>query len=285
MQKATFEIIVEAPTSDVKLVIPKLNQDPEGNWRNQLKAGMISWPRVTQHDSGTDTIWGVWGGIPYQTRIDTLMKRLEIPSNATWELITVDGVQRPDIKEGDVLKIMAENGSEKDYYISVNDYKPSQNAFLSSITWPDISEIHKVMFGWTGDTIPNFNSGTFNYTVTVPKDVNGIPAIVAKTEDLNATVDVKRATSLSGTKEGRTITFTVTAEDDTTVNIYTVELVKETEPGNIQPFAPDPFISEKIMKKQWRNGYLEICNPGNQIMDLSNYMFVSSSSMKIQQNS
>jgi arginine repressor len=276
MSRAIFEIIVEEPTSDVNVVVPKLNQDPVGNWRDQLAAGMIAWPRVTQHDSGTDTIWGVWGGIPYQTRIDTLMKRLEIPSNATWELVTIDGVKRPDIKEGDVLKIIAEDGSIKEYYISVNANIPSNNAYLSSITWPDIPEFYKGIFGWTGDTIPNFSNGTFNYVITVPLEVEGIPALIAKTEDLNATVDVKRATSLGGTKEGRTITFTVTAEDDSTVNTYTVELVKDTDPENIQPFTPDPFISEKIMKKQWANSYLEICNPGNQIMDLSDYMFVSS---------
>ncbi len=276
MQKATFEIIVKEPTANAKLAIPKLNYDPEGNWKSQLAAGMITWPRVTQHKLGMDTIWGEWGGIPYQTRIDTLMDRLEIPANASWELQTVDGVERPDIKEGDVLKIFAEDGSEKEYYIGVNDDRPSSNGYLSSITWPDIPGFYKGIFGWQGDTIPNFSNGTFKYVVTVPMDVDGIPALIAKTEDLNARVSVSRASSLSGTKEGRTVTFTVTAEDDTTVNIYTVELVKETNPGNIQPFAADPFISEKITKKQWANSYLEICNPGNQIMDLSNYMFVSS---------
>jgi hypothetical protein len=274
-QVAMFEIIVEAPTSDANIVVPKLNQDPNGSWKSQLAAGMISWPRVTQNESGIDTIWGEWGGIPYQTRIDTLIDRLDIPANASWELVTVDGVNRPDIKEGDKLKIIAENGSEKEYYIGVNDDRPSSNAFLSSITWPDIPEFYKGIFGWVGDTIPSFSYGTYNYVVTVPLNVDGIPALVAKTEDLNATVSVSRASTLTGTKENRTVTFTVTAEDDTTVNVYTVELVKETNPGNIQPFPADPFISEKIMKKQWANSYLEICNPGNQIMDLSNYMFVS----------
>ena len=275
MQKATFEIIVNEPTANAKLAIPKLNYDPDGNWKSQLAAGMITWPRVTQHKSGMDTIWGEWGGIPYQTRIDSLMDRLEIPSNASWKLVTIDGMQRPDVKQGDLLKIIAKDGSEKDYYISVNEPSPSHNAYLSAITWPDIPDFYRGIFGWEGDTIPNFSYGTNNYTITVPLDVNGIPALVAKTEDLNATVDVQRATSLTGTKEGRTITFTVTAEDDTTINVYTVELIKETNPENIQPFKADPFISEKITKSEWANSFLEICNPGNQVMDLSNYMFVS----------
>jgi hypothetical protein len=275
MQKAIFEIIVKEPTANNKLVIPKLNYDPEGNWRNQLAAGMITWPRVTQNESGKDTIWGEWGGIPFNTRIDTLIERLEIPSNATWKLITSDGVERPDIKEGDVLRIIAEDLSVKDYFISVNVPNPSHNAYLSAITWPDIPDYYRGIFGWQGDTIPNFSNGTKNYTITIPLDVDGIPPLVAKTEDLNATVGVQRATSLTGTKEGRTITFTVTAEDDTTVNVYTVELVKETNSGNIQPYKADPFISEKITKSEWANSFLEICNPGNVMMDLSKYIFVS----------
>lgn len=275
MQKAIFEIIVKKPTANAKLAIPKLNHDPEGNWKRQLAAGMITWPRVTQHKSGIDTIWGEWGGIPFNTRIDSLMDRLEIPSNASWKLITSDGINRPDIKKGDVLRIIAEDQSVKNYYISVNEPSPSHDAYLSAITWPDIPDSYRDMFGWKGDTIPNFSYGTKNYTITIPMDVDGIPALVAKTQDLNATVDVKRATSLSGTKEGRTVTFTVTAEDDTTINVYTVELIKETSPDNIQPFNAEPFISEKIMKSEWANSFLEICNPGNQVMDLSNYMFVS----------
>jgi hypothetical protein len=38
------------------------------------------------------------------------MKYLEKPSNATWEFEFVDGVERPDLKDGDVLKVTSENG-------------------------------------------------------------------------------------------------------------------------------------------------------------------------------
>ena len=275
LEKATFEIIVEEPTADVKIIVPKLNQDPEGNWRDQLDAGMITWPRVTQHETGMDTIWGEWGGIPYQTRVDSLVDRLDIPSNASWELVTSDGVNRPDIKEGDELKIIAEDGSEKNYYISVNESRPSHTAILSAITWPDIPVFYGEIFGWKGDTIPNFDSNAFQYSISVPEDVNGIPALVAKTEDLNAKIDVIRASNLSGTSQDRTITFMVTAEDDTTVNTYTVELIKEKNPDNIQPFNADPIISEYVHKVRWANSYMELFNPGNQPLDLSKYMLVS----------
>ncbi len=275
MQKATFDIIVEKPAANAKIAVPKLNQDPEGNWRDNLGLGMLTWPRVTQHKSGMDTIWGEWGGIPYQTRIDSLMDRLEIPSNATWKLVTVDGAKRPDVKEGDLLKIIAQDGSEKDYYISVNNYSPSHNALLSAITWPDIPQEYRDIYGWKGDTIPNFASSSFNYSILVPLDVDGIPALVAKAQDLNSKIEIVRASNLSGTPEDRTVTFTVTAEDDTTVYTYKVELIKEKNPNNIQPFHADPIISEYVHKVRWANSYTELFNPGNQPIDLSNYMLVS----------
>jgi hypothetical protein len=273
--KATFEIIVEEPTADIKTIVPKLNQDPLGDWRSQLQAGMITWPRVTQNEAGMDTIWGEWGGIPYQTRIDSLINRLDIPSNASWELITVDNVKRPDIKDGDILKIIAENGSEKDYYIPVNESRPSHNGFLSAITWPDIPENYRGIFGWKGDTIPNFNSNSFYYTVSLPNDVDGIPALVAKAVNFNSKIEVIRASNLSGTAEDRTVKFIVTAENDTTINIYNVEFIKEKNPNDVQPFIAEPIISEYVHKNHWANSYAELFNPGNQPIDLSNYMLVA----------
>jgi hypothetical protein len=274
LDRAIFEIIVKDPTADSKLAVPKLNGDAQGNWRGNLENGILTWPRITRNESGNDTIWGEYGGIPYQTRIDSLVKLMEIPSNATWELVTIDGLRRPDIEEGDIFRIIAEDGSEKDYYISVNEYNPSHNARLSAITWPDIPEFYRGIFGWKEDTIPNFGSNTFNYKISVPSDLDRVPGLIAKTADLNARVEVKRASNLDGTPEDRTITFIVTAEDDTTVVTYNVEIIKEKKSDDIQPFNPDPFISEFVFKVQWDDSYLEIFNPGNQAIDLSNYAFV-----------
>jgi len=271
----TFEIIVKEPTTDAKLAVPKLNADAQGNWKDQIQNGILTWPRITRNESDMDTIWGEYGGIPYATRIDSLLDRIEIPSNASWELVTVDGLNRPDLKGGDKLKIVAKDGSEKEYYILVNGYLPSHNAQLSSITWPDIPGSYRGIFGWLGDTIPNFGGSVFNYKVTVPLDVDGIPGLIAKTADLNAQVEVVRASSLNGTTKNRTISFIVTAEDDTTINTYNVELIKERNPNDIQPFTPDPFISEIVWKEQWANSWMEIFNPGTEPIDLSNYMFVN----------
>jgi hypothetical protein len=103
-------------------------------------------------------------------------------------------------------------------------------------------------------------------------DVDGIPALIAKPQNLNATVEVQRATSLSGSVEDRTVSFIVTAEDDSVTNTYNVELIKEKDPSKLQPYFAEPFLSEYIFWDQWSNSFGEIANPGNQPLDLSDYM-------------
>jgi hypothetical protein len=184
----------------------------------------------------------------------------------------VDGVNRPDLKHGDKLKITAQNGTVKEYFIEVQDYQPSHNAYLSAISWPDIPEFYKGIFGWKGDTIPSFNPTTYNYRISVPADVAGIPALLPHLEQLNATVKVQRATSLEGSIADRTAKFVVTAQDDSVTNTYSVEMVKEKDPANLQPYHADPFLSELVFWDQWSNSFGELMNPGNQPIDLSNYM-------------
>ncbi|KAF0236519.1 MAG: hypothetical protein FD181_2686 [Prolixibacteraceae bacterium] len=276
--KATFNIIVAEPTAGANIVVPVTGLNyPTATavqwWRGDNQRGMLDWPRVTQHKSGTDSITGNWYGIPYATRVDSLLMRLEKAANAKWEIVPVDGVARPDLKHGDKLKVIAQNGAVKEYFIEVRPLQPSHNAYLASITWPDIPDAYRGLFGWVGDTVPGFNATTYNYRITVPMDVDGIPALVAKTQQLNAKVQVNRATSLYGTIAQRTIQFVVTAEDDSVSYTYNVELVKEIDPSKLQPYHAEPFLSEFIFWEQWSNGFAEIANPGNQPLDLSNYMF------------
>jgi hypothetical protein len=281
LQQATFDITVAEPAASANIVIPidhvNIASVAEGGLiTDNTQKGILGWPRVTKNESGEDIITGSWHGLPNALRTDSLLKYLEKPPKASWEFIWIDGVQRADLKNGDKLKVIAENGNEKEYYIQVQPYEPSHNAELSAITWPDIPDFYKGILGWIGDTIPNFGPTSFNYTVQVPLDVDGIPALVAKSADLNAKVEVTRAVSLSGTPEDRSVKFHVTAEDDTVKNTYTVELIKEKNPANIQPYHAEPFISEYIWRGIYQNFFIELCNPGNQMLDLSDYMFVSS---------
>jgi hypothetical protein len=263
MEKAVFDIIALPPTASDNKVIPKYVPNSRG-WY----VGSGPFCEVTDNAPVIDTI----RAIPFDCRVDSLLKYLEKPANATWSFVWVDGLKRASLKKGDILRVTSQNGAVKDYYIKPNRYFPSHNAYLSSITWPDIPEAYKGVFGWYGDTIPNFVSSKLNYKIMVPWDVDGIPALLAKKQQLNAKLQVKRALNLTGSASDRTITFTNTAEDDTTIKVYNVELVKEKDPSKVQPWNGEPFISQWIFRQDYNNNFFEIVNPGNQDLDLSGYM-------------
>jgi len=277
---AIFDIVVSPPANDANLVLPKDYKTLRipgltGPLTTRTQRGIFDWPVVTKNEHGMDTITGINHGLPYAIRTDSLLKRLEKPEAASWEFVWVDGNPRPDIKDGDKLKVTAQNGDLKEYYIEVQPHAPSHNALLSAITWPDVPIELKGIFGWKGDTIPGFASSTYNYRIEVPLEVSGIPALIAKAQSLNTKIDVVRATSLSGGPEARTITFIVTAEDDSVQNTYNVELIKEKDREKIQPFFAEPLVSERVWQEDYRNSYIEIYNPGNQPIDLSDYMITT----------
>jgi len=261
-----FRLNALAPTASENRVIPKhaFNANFTGFTRD------IPY-RVTENVNPIDSVTH----IPFATRVDTLFKYLEKPAKATWEIVFVDGVVRPDLKKGDKLKVTAENGATKEYFLKVDKINPNHNAYLSAITWPDIPEMYfdNAGYGWDKDTIMGFSNTTFSYNVVIPMDVDGIPQLVATAENLDTRIQVKRAKSLAGSLLDRTVTFNTTAEDDTTYRAYNVVFSKEQDPDNIQPWAGEPFISQFTFRAGWGSNYWEFVNPGNQIMDLSNYMF------------
>ncbi|MEX2369405.1 MAG: cadherin-like beta sandwich domain-containing protein [Bacteroidales bacterium] len=260
-----FHINLLPPTDDANWVVPKAALDDEG-WFGDWHGPVFD---VTEGVPGIDTILDV----PFATRIDTIFKYFEKAPEAEWEIVFADGnTERPDVIDGDLLRVTAKSGGVKDYFIDVEKYAPSHNAYLSSITWPDIPSYYKNVYGYIGDTVPNFQFNSYNYRAIVPSDVNGIPSLVAKSEALNTKVEVDRAVNLFGTTADKTVTFTTTAEDDTTIRVYKVVLEKERTSDQVQPWIGEPFVSQFVWQEQWANGMLEICNPGTEPLDLSNYM-------------
>lgn len=267
LETKTFVLKVLPPTDNDNIVIPKYAKNNRGFYRGVD----LPFCSVTKNAPGMDTIYD----IPYATRIDTLFKYLEKPPQASWEIVFVDGVQRPDLKLGDKLRVTAKNGQVKEYYIKPTKYLPSHDATLSCITWPDIPDDYRGLYGWMGDTIPGFDPGVSDYIIKVPYGINQVPTLYAKTNNINAKLVVNRAENLNDTVIRRTYRFIVTAEDDTTVQVYTVVLEKELLPENIQPWKAEPFFSEYVFQDQWANGFIEICNPGTVPLDLSYYMIVN----------
>jgi hypothetical protein len=263
LDKREFTFQVLDPPAGANIVIPKYHisgdQDYLGAW--------IPY-RVTDGVPGMDTI----SEIPFACRVDSLFAWLEKAPKASWKILWVDGTERPDLKRGDRLEVTAENGSKKEYFLKVQKYRKSRDADLSAITWPDIPENWKGIWGWNGDTIPGFNSGVQQYIIQLPAQVDGPPALVGKLSDDNASLKVSRATSLLSTYEARTTKFTVTAENDTTVKDYTVQISLPAKPTDIQPWKGEPFFSQIVWNEQWANTFMEIVNPGTEPIDMSNYM-------------
>ncbi|MBW8331616.1 MAG: T9SS type A sorting domain-containing protein [Prolixibacteraceae bacterium] len=270
-----FMITVQDPTPSDNIVIPKCGM----NFANMAwdgNSGAYGGWQVTDKVPVMDTI----SRVGYATRIDTLFKYLEKPTKATWKIKFVDNHERPDLKYGDILQVTSENGKLKEYFLKLAKFVPSDDAYLGSITWPDMPSYFKgavaKSYGWAGDTIPGFDYSNNGYIVKVPLDYNGIPALVFTKRDLNSKVTVNRAKTLSGTVEDRTVTFTVTAENDTTVNVYTVRFDKEKDDSNVQPWVGEPFFTQIVFHDDWGKMWVEVVNPGTKILDLSNYMIFAS---------
>jgi len=256
--------IAEVFSRRVKRSLDPIN-DPVGTWVTPYV--------VTEGDPVIDTIRGV----AFATRVDTFFQFLAKSPGAEWDIEWFDKTPRPDLKLGDLLIVTAEDGTTtKKYYIKVNEYAPNSNAFLTSITWPDYPA--EELPDWiTGDTIPGFSALKPSYSITLPYGTSNIPALTAKAEDPNAKVKINRALSLLGGIQERTTTITVTAEDDTTINVYTVLFNVEIPPENNQPYIGDPIISE-VIRGCYGTGFdcIEIFNPGEVPLDLSQYLIIAS---------
>ena len=269
-----FAIKVSAPTADDNIVIPKcaINFKNGNSYQHPTAFGGM---RVTNGVSPIDSITN----LGFAIRVDTLYKYLEKAPKASWKIKFKSGVAQPDLQLGDILSVTSESGKTKDYFLKLEKYVPGSNALLSSITWPDIPASFKgdiaASLGWKGDTIPAFGPSNKTYIIQVPLDYDGIPALIFKKQSLNSKVVVSRAKTLAGSVADRTVTCTVTAENDTVISHYTIRFDKEKDFSNVQPYIADPFISQYVFHADWSSSLIELANPGTEILDMSNYMIAA----------
>jgi hypothetical protein len=266
LQKMDFKIVADDPAQDMALVFPRRN------YNTSLNAWMTwSYYYVTNYQTVIDTI----GNVPFATRVDTLFSFLHKAPGAAWEIIWADGVERVDLKVGDILRVTAEDGTTvKEYYIDVQDYSLSSNAQLSDITWPEKSDLFiEGWKGWNEHTIPYFEPGRTSYYINLPYGTTNVPALKAYPQNQNAKIKMTRATSLKGSQQERTTTFEVTAQDDSTIIVYSVLFEVDPMTGT-QEFRAEPFFSQIIHNHFNQNSFFEIFNPGNVPLDLSQYIVV-----------
>jgi hypothetical protein len=279
VNKKSYTIQVREPEPDAALVFPKrrlllgeeIVLNPETGepidtietryWSDGFVYGLSKGPEI-------DSIINV----AFATRTDSLFKYLDKPKKATWEFVFVDGVERVDLKFGDKLKVTSENGANvKEYFVAVSDYVPSENAYLSTVTWPDIDK--NLYPRWNrGDTLIDFTPLKTEYTIELRFDATNFPAFQYIPQNLRSRIEVKDAVDLNGNLDQRTTSVTVYAESDTTFLTYNFHFVKQGVP--VQPYIAEPFFSE-FNKKGHTQGYaIEIYNPGTEDLDLSRYCVV-----------
>ena len=275
-----FSIKVQEPTSSDNIVIPKnsYNYTKKAYYGTLAPAG--GW-RISDGVKGMDTI----SFVGFATRVDTLFRYLEKPPKATWKIVYKEGIAKPDLKTGDKLQVTSENGKVKEYYLKLLKLVTNDDSNLSSITWPDIPSFFKgdiaKSYGWKGDTIPMFSKTKTDYVVRIPLEYDGIPALAYTKSHLNSNVVVNRAKSLTGSPEDRTVSFRVTAENDTIVTTYTVRFEKEKDNSKIQPWKAEPFLSQIVYKESYAFPWVEIVNPGTEMLDLSHYMIMCSTAGRV----
>lgn len=300
MRMIDFQISLKEPASDLANIFPLLRKNIDGNWVQVYDvltdlyltdtSGVITdTVDYILDPEGIDTIGYVIdtvgfvidtigpapdmiGNVPYATRVDSLFKYLEKAPKATWEIDWVDDTERPDLVYGDILKVTAEDGTVHEYVIDVAGYLPNSNPLLGAITWPDKTDF---LENWKGDTIPQFDPNKTIYTIELPYGTTSVPALVAHTQSVNATVDISRATTLSGSLENRTTIFNVMPENPDTFNmVYSVIFEVEKDPAKIQDWEGTPFFSEIVTTMRSWQFCVEIVNPGTTPLDLSEYMIV-----------
>lgn len=213
--------------------------------------------------------------IPFATRVDSLLKYLDKPEKAKWEIVFADGQNRVDLMFGDKLKVTSENGNvEKLYFLALSEYVKNNNALLSTVTWPDI-DLNQYPRWNKGDTLPDFDPLKSQYIIDLAYDAKQIPALQFITQNSRAKINVTNASNINGTPEQRTTTVVVTSESDTVTLSYKFEFRKQGVP--VQPNRAEPFISEIISNVTTGGFAMEIYNPGSEDLDLSRYMLVRGS--------
>ncbi|MCP4313061.1 MAG: right-handed parallel beta-helix repeat-containing protein, partial [Bacteroidetes bacterium] len=156
-------------------------------------------------------------------------------------------------------------------------YPLAHNTSLASITWPDYGG-HEAFAGWKDlrqDTLPEFAPDRYLYTIELPASHKKVPALTASPQVFSAHLAVKRATSLRGTLEERTTTFTISSEFDSTLR-STYKVVFNIT-GTEQAVNSEPFFSELILGRHNHDDYIEIFNPGTETdsLDLSRYLLLN----------
>ena len=202
----TFIIKVSSPTGDEKQYTLNITYTAPKSSVNTLKTLSIS-PLKIDFDSDKTV---------YQLEADNDIDKIKIESTLTDSKATyVSGFGNREVllKEGVnevLIKVKAENGSEKVYILSITRKNKTSTSLVQDIS--------------IDNYILNFSPSEINYNLFLEQDVTTLP-INVKLTDSSSKYDIKGNENL---QNGSVITISVTSKDDYNVNYY-IHIVKKVE--------------------------------------------------------
>ncbi len=145
--------------------------------------------------------------VPYGTNVTALVPTITVSPEAT---ISPESGVAQDFTNPVNYTVTAEDASEQIWDVTVDVSAPNTDATLSDL---------KV----NSSTVTGFDPATYSYVIELPYGTTETPTVTATENDPNAEVVISDATDItSETNADRTTTVTVTAEDGTTTQDYTI---------------------------------------------------------------
>jgi hypothetical protein len=250
---------------------------PRPNTFNKVSPVLVNEDNVyfARWDVSNNNVNDSISNLPYGVRKDTLLNYIVIEEGCSYEFIHADGVEKPDLYYGDILKITPATGPGKEYKIVPNAYKPSRISHLERVIAPGLDVFENPVTFEYGDTLHGFVFTNTVYNVHLPYDVEEVPSLLFIPVNPRANLQVTRAKNLNGTQEERTTTVLVTAEDGVNQTTYNFVFEREREQPELDYSL---FFSD--IGTNWGslvNGYtMQIFNPFLNTVDFSEYFIFQS---------
>ncbi|RKP54029.1 hypothetical protein D7Z26_11610 [Cohnella endophytica] len=155
------------------------------------------------------------------------------------------------------IEVMAQDGTTtKTYTVTVTRASATVSGGSSSDSRSHNANLNSLTLS-SGSLSSIFTSGTTSYTASVPNGVSSI-TVTPTVSDSTATVKVNGIPVPSGVASGaislsvgdNPITITVTAQDGTTTQMYTVTVTRANDKATPPPASDGPILNDKITNVQ-----------------------------------
>ena len=174
--------------------------------------------------------------IPFETNEVPLVTCITNDLNASAIIIEATNLNGTLAERTTKIVVTAENGfATKTYSIIFSIYLPSGDASLT-------------MMYVDGAPVNGFSAGNYTYAVLLPFGTTNVPVVSYNLKNMQATAIITNAGNLHGTREQRTTTVVVTAENGLVIKTYSIVF-------KIYIPSPDPSLAKLSIDGVQLNGF------------------------------